>query len=104
VCAILFLRPALARLLDLPGRPEDDTALLASALPANDQRQDYLRARYVEGGTGRRVEAATHQDSSMFATFAHAQALIVRPPHDPPRAAGERVAIIDLAAVLRPLG
>ena len=36
------------------------------------------------------------QDSSMMATLAHADCLIVRPPHAPPAAAGDTVEIIVL--------
>ena len=54
---------------------------------ANDQRQDYLRAGYVDGSDRRRVRTAARQDSSMLATFAAADALVVRPPFDPAREA-----------------
>jgi molybdopterin molybdotransferase len=67
-------------------------------LAANDAREDYVRGRYVgrspEGR--RRVEPAERQDSSMFATFAAADALVVRPRHDPPRAEGAEVEVVDL--------
>jgi molybdopterin biosynthesis enzyme len=46
------------------------------------------------------VEPAPRQDSAMLATFALADLLAVRPPFDPPRAAGERVTVIDLYAAL----
>ena len=37
------------------------------------------------------------QDSSMLATLARADCLIVRPPHAPPAQIGDRVEIIALA-------
>ena len=49
VCALLFLRPALAVMLGADMQEADAEwhrdARLASPLPANDRRQDYLRAR-----------------------------------------------------------
>ena len=41
--------------------------------------------------------AATQQDSSLLSILASAGALLVRPPHDPPRAAGESVEWVALA-------
>jgi molybdopterin molybdotransferase len=71
-------------------------AELATNLAANDQRQDYLRATYVDESGWRRVSTAGRQDSSMLATLAHADALLVRPPHDRPRQEGDTVSIIDV--------
>ena len=97
VCAVLFLQPALQRLLGAPIDPRTETAVLGEPLAANDQRQDYLRATLTRTAAGELQ--ATHfaaQDSSMFATLARADCLIVRPPHAPPAGAGERVTIIRL--------
>ena len=85
VCAIVFLRLALQRMLGLPSGCLERAAASAQSLAANDQRQDYLRARYAERRGRRRVRTASRQDSSMLATFAAADALVVRPPHDPAR-------------------
>jgi molybdopterin molybdotransferase len=99
VCALLFLRPAIDVML---GRaPEDrppETAVLGTELGANDQRQDYLRGHLRFDSSGRRVATAVQrQDSSMFATLAHADCLIVRPPGAPPARAGDTVPIVPLA-------
>jgi molybdopterin molybdotransferase len=106
VCAILFLRGGMRRGLGLDPALPREQAVLARALPANDTREDYMRARYVDGPDARprRVEAAGRQDSSMFATFAKADALVVRPPHDAAREAGEAVEVIDLRTALAGLG
>ena len=50
VCAVLFLLPAIARLTGLPsdGLPRGQ-ARLGVALPANDHREDYLRASLGAG-------------------------------------------------------
>jgi molybdopterin molybdotransferase len=100
VCAIVFLRAALRAAQGLPADLPMAEAVLASDLPANDERQDFLRAVFAEARGECRVRPAPLQDSSMFATFAHADALIVRPPFDPPRRTGERVRIVELARVL----
>ena len=99
VCATLFLRPAIDIML---GRADEDrpaeTAVLGADLGANDRRQDYLRARLTFDADGRRVAAPfERQDSSMLATLAHADCLIVRAPLAPPAKAGDTVEIIPLA-------
>lgn len=102
VCAILFLRSLLRRMLGLdpalPLRP----AVLGVDLPENDEREDWLRG-FVEGTTEEglfRVVPAPRQDSSMYRTFALADVLIRRPRFDPPRRAGERVEVVELARVV----
>lgn len=98
VCAVLFLRPAIDVML---GRHSEDrppeTAVLGADLAANDKRQDYLRGRLSYGPDGRRIATAfERQDSSMFATLAHADCLIVRPPNASPAKVGETVPIVPL--------
>lgn len=100
VCAIVFLRMALQRMLGLPTRLPERRARLSNRLPANDQRQDYLRGFHVELDGERRVETARRQDSSMLATFATADALVVRAAFDPAREAGDMVTLIDLREAL----
>jgi molybdopterin molybdotransferase len=97
VCSLLFLRPAIDRLLGLPGdAPVTEPARLASPLKPNDQREDYVRASLTRDGSGWLVTPFTVQDSGMLRTLAHATALIQRPPHDPARAAGAEVQILRL--------
>ncbi|MGE0154399.1 MAG: gephyrin-like molybdotransferase Glp [Reyranellaceae bacterium] len=98
VCALLFLR---ASVLKMTGR--SDVALplaratAGAALAANDQRQDYLRARLERDGQGGLVATAFKtQDSSMLSLLAQSGALIVRRPHAPAVAAGEPVEILLL--------
>jgi molybdopterin molybdotransferase len=73
--------------------PKTLTAILAGPLPANNHRQDYLRGQIADD----RVAMAAIQDSSMLATLAGADCLIVRPPHAPPAQTGDPVEIITLA-------
>ena len=73
VCGILFLVPAVRALLGDPEAGADPTepALLGSDCPANDGRQDYLRATLAPDPDGAPV-ATLHarQDSSMLGILA----------------------------------
>jgi molybdopterin molybdotransferase len=80
---MLFLRPLLDALLGVERSDGDGMRLpLSAPVPANDRRQDYLRARIVVDAVGAAaVEPFDRQDSSMMALLAAADALIVRPPN-----------------------
>ena len=94
VTATLFLRPLIAAMAGAADPlPKTLTATLAEPLPANDHRQDYLRATIADG----RVAMAVIQDSSMLGTLARADCLIVRAPHAPPAQKGDPVEIVTLA-------
>ncbi len=93
VTATLFLRPLIAHLAGAADPlPSPHHAILGAALPANDHRQDYLRAATDDG----RVSSADRQDSSMVRTLARADCLIVRPPHASPAAVGDSVEVLLL--------
>ncbi len=96
VCAMVFLYPALSRMLGIEAEDtRTTTARLATPLPENDRRQDYLRARLNREADGvLSVTAFDTQDSSMLVPLARADALIVRPPFAPAAAAGETVEIM----------
>ncbi|HVW73020.1 MAG TPA: gephyrin-like molybdotransferase Glp [Rhizomicrobium sp.] len=101
VCARLFLKPILDRML---GR-EAATSLmfhrahLARALPANGPREHYLRARTAIDDQGRlTVRANEDQDSSRIAVFAAANALIRLPADAPALDAGTLVDVLMLDA------
>jgi molybdopterin molybdotransferase len=97
VCAHLFLEPLLRALAGDPdaGADRSGPAVLGGPLPANDMRQDYLRARLSVDADGRTVATPfARQDSSMLRLLADAQALVVRPPHAPPAAAGDPCRIL----------
>ena len=101
VCANIFLRPAIARLSGGSYEPELVTARLGCDLPENDRRQDYLRSTLAVDADGNMaVEPARKQDSSMIGIYAHANALIVRPPFDPPKSAGDAVMVMRLDPLL----
>ncbi|MES2056962.1 MAG: molybdopterin molybdotransferase MoeA [Pseudomonadota bacterium] len=91
VTATLFLRPLIAAMGGAADPlPHTMPAILGEALPANDHRQDYLRAETRDG----RVFASTIQDSSMLLTLARADCLIARPPHAVAVAAGDLVEVL----------
>ncbi|HEY0526576.1 MAG TPA: gephyrin-like molybdotransferase Glp [Stellaceae bacterium] len=100
VCGLLFVRPAIERLLGGAAEPAPlAKARLAVPLPENDRRQDYLRATLSrDSASGDGLPLATpfgKQDSSMVSLIAHADCLVVRPPHAPPAAADDIVDIVD---------
>ncbi len=98
VCAILFLVPALDRLLGLPGDPPTRSpAKLGAAVAANDHRADHLRATISGNSEGHAVATPfSRQDSSMLRLLNSAQALILRDPNAPALSAGATVSVIRL--------
>jgi molybdopterin molybdotransferase len=99
VCGLIFLLPALRALLGLPALADGyEPARLGRALPANDQRQDYLRATLERGAEGGWLATPFPvQDSSMLSRLADADCLIVRPPRAPAAEAGAWVDVVRLA-------
>ena len=92
VSAVLFLVPMLKALSGLPAAPLPRTARLGRDLPANDERQDYLRAALV----GDVATPFVKQDSAVLSGFASADALVIRPPFAPAAEAGDAVDVITL--------
>jgi molybdopterin molybdotransferase len=100
VCSLLFMKPAMERLL---GRAGDMAATVAARLAvdvkANDNREDYVRSKLTRTADGLVVEPHPVQDSSMLSVMAWCSCLMIRPPFDPARKAGDAVQVIDLAAL-----
>ncbi len=97
VCARIFLRPALDVLHGLPAQaPRRRTLPLTQALPANGPREHYMRARIVDIDGVPHLAPFDRQDSSLQSVLAEADALAIRPPNDPARAAGDLLAYIDI--------
>jgi len=101
VCALLFLKPALERMLGQPGElVATEPARLGVDLKQNDTREDYVRAKLTRPPNGLPiVEPHPVQDSSMLSVLAWSTGLLVRPAHDSAREAGETVQVIDLAGL-----
>jgi molybdopterin molybdotransferase len=100
VCSVLFLVPlirALSGRTDIHHVPE--TALLGRDLAANDQREDYLRARLAVREDGALIATPVNrQDSSLLANLALSQALVIRRPFAPAATAGTPCLILRLPA------
>lgn len=96
VCAELFLRPLIRAMLGLPSSPNIVTARLGAAMPANDSREDYVRARLARDGDGLVATPFPLQDSSMLSTLAAADGLIIRAIRAPAAASGENVRVLRL--------
>ncbi|MBL8905727.1 MAG: molybdopterin molybdenumtransferase MoeA, partial [Rhizobiales bacterium] len=97
ICARLFLKPLLDALLGLPPEAPPPLARLAASMPANDGRQDYVRAELARDEEGRlSTRPFPRQDSSMLRTLAEAGALIIRPPHAPAAPSGTLVPVLPI--------
>jgi molybdopterin molybdotransferase len=97
VCALLFLKPLMQRLLGLALIDDTELAELGASVRANDRRQDYIRASLVDLPDGRHIATPLpRQDSSMLSTFAQALCLIVRPPFAEAEAEGAPCRILRL--------
>ncbi|MEP9388087.1 gephyrin-like molybdotransferase Glp [Mesorhizobium sp. KR9-304] len=96
VCSHLFLKPLLA---ELGGRTHEDRiveAVLGAPMPANDTRQDYVRAAVSRTKSGYLATPFGVQDSSMLKLLADAGGLVVRAPHAPAAKAGDACLLLLL--------
>lgn len=96
VCAILFLQPLIRRMQGAWAGHALRHGTLGRDLPTEGERAHYLRAIVEHGPEGTVVTPFADQDSARLTLMANAQALLVRPPGDPARRKGERVAFIPL--------
>lgn len=93
ITARLFMIPAMDVLQGLPPSPAPrHKAVLMAPVSANGPREHYMRAIQKSDG----VQPFSRQDSSLLSILSQANALLVRPPHDPAREAGETVEVIRL--------
>ncbi len=101
VCAMLFLGPALDRMLGLSGTGVPVIrAKLGADVGANNFREDYMRATMEPDADG--VPVATPlpvQDSSMMSALARADGLIIRPPDAAAAKAGDWTEVIPLGDI-----
>jgi len=96
VCGLLFLTPLIDALLGCPPRDPSEPAVLAADVPANDDRQDYVRATLAPGERLPQVTPLPTQDSSQLAALARADCLLIRAPNAPAAAAGSPCRVILL--------
>jgi molybdopterin molybdotransferase len=97
VCAILFLTPLIAALLGQAYRDPSEPAVAGTDLPANDARQDYLRAALIDRPGALPVATPfPFQDSSNFSALAKSDCLLIRAPNAPAAPAGASCRIIRI--------
>lgn len=99
VTGIVFLCPLLRALSGDPAAHvlPTEPARLGAALPENDSRADYLRAKLWRDPTG--VPVATpvaEQDSSLLRVLATADCLVIRPAFAPAAGSGDPCLILRL--------
>jgi molybdopterin molybdotransferase len=98
VCGFLFMVPLIRALSGCSViHHRRERAVLGRDVRANDQREDYLRAHLDVRDDGTLVAVpVNHQDSSLLANLAAAQALLVRPPLAPKAEAGAPCEVLRL--------
>ncbi len=99
VCARLFLRPLIDRLLgrDSAIACRTQRARLSVPLAANGPRETYLRAFMQPDDDGQIwVDCPRNQDSSLISVFASANSLLVRPPNSGAAETGDLVDTLAL--------
>jgi molybdopterin molybdotransferase len=99
ITALLFLRPAIERMLGLNVTTElVMQAELGCDLGPNDKRQDYLRAELSRDSAQKLIAMPySKQDSAMMANFTRADCLIIRPPDITAAQKGDTIDIVILA-------
>jgi len=95
-CGLLFMKPLILTMQGLPGQVPSRQARLGRDLPAEGPRQHYLRAQLTDGVDLPVIEPFLDQDSARLSLMSRADALLVRPPHDPPRRKGDVMKFIPL--------
>ena len=93
VCGHVFVAPVVRKMLGLPAmRAPTVPAVLEADVPANGAREHYMRAVLCNGT----ISALSRQDSALLSVLSQANALLIRPPHDGARVAGETVQVMPL--------
>ena len=97
VCGHIFLMPMVRKMLGLgAAEAPRGQAALTQPVSANGPRAHYMRATLGPEG----ITPAARQDSALLSVLSGSNVLLIRPPHDGPRAAGEVVEYIALDSFL----
>ena len=97
VCAVLFLKPALAALQGAADPlPKPLPARAGCAIPAGGRRAEYLRATVQQTPQGTMISPLPVQDSAMLGALARADGLLVRPVDAPALSAGDPCSYLPL--------
>tara|TARA_B100001059_G_C17806521_1_gene569522 strand:+ start:273 stop:1484 length:1212 start_codon:yes stop_codon:yes gene_type:complete len=94
VSALIFLRPLINKYLCIKNNHYIRTGQLIKPLIANDEREEYLRAKILLENNIYKVEALIGQDSSMTSYLSNANGLIIRKPFDKALKQGSKVSIL----------
>ncbi len=97
VCSVLFVAPLIRKLL---GRTDIDlrvtNGVLGRDLPANDEREEYMRATLARRDDTWVATPFPLQDSSMLVPLAAADCLVIRPAFAPAAPAGTACEFVKL--------
>jgi molybdopterin molybdotransferase len=96
-CAILFMQPLIRAMQGLSPDIRTGQAILGTALKPEGPRQHYLRATLDWSGPVPTITPFTDQDSARLSLMSQADALLIRPAHDPAKNSGEIMEYIPLA-------
>ncbi len=97
VCAEMFLRPILAACQGAPTEPATILARLAEELPANGDREHWMRAKLSYAAGDVNVQPYRDQDSSLVSVFAASDALLRRLAGAQAASAGAVVEVLPLS-------
>ena len=95
-CGLLFMQPLIRAMQGLPTDVGIGHARLGCPMRPEGPRQHYLRARLDWSGIMPVITPFDDQDSARLSLMAQADALLIRPPHDPARQADEIMEYIPL--------
>ena len=99
VCAHLFLLPMIRAALGLPAdaiAPRPRLAVLTQDTGPTGPRAHYMRATLTQTDGLPQITPFDRQDSSLLSILSSADALLIRPAGDGPRAAGETVSFLPI--------
>lgn len=96
ICSHIFLKPLLAKLGGRSHVADIRDGVLDTPMPANDLRQDFVRAVARQTPDGLVVTPFTVQDSSMLRTLADANCAVIRGPFAEPAKSGSACRVLML--------
>ena len=97
VCGQYFLRPAVQKMQGLGGQPlNSELARLGVDLDENRGSEHFILAHAAVEYSQLTIYPAARYPKSVLAPDARPNALLVRPPNDPPKKIGDMVAVIRL--------
>jgi len=97
ICTQVFVKPVIDAYLGRSHKQTSFVVELGCDLPANDLRQEFMRASLSQNGEDTPIATPFRkQDSSLLSRLAKADCLLIRPPHAPPAKSGDKAKAIAL--------